>query len=154
MSNKIELSSNKLIFSAFPLNLAILIAAFNVVFIFAVFYSDNDFKLIDIAIFQSVILIAMCIQQYKTTTINRDQNEVVIYSRGILNRTTKQLLLSNVKAVEMSYGRGSGFASGGAIVLITESERIAIATSDISTNSVTANKEAQKKIEAFIFSEK
>ncbi len=151
MSNKLDLTSNELVFSSFPDKLAILIASFYVVFLLAIFNSDNDVGLVDFAIFQGVILIAACILQFKKTTINKERDEVLIVSRGILNKTTKKLSLSDVKSVEMSYGRGSGFASGGAVVLTSGSERIVIAASDILSSSIAANKEAQAKMDSFIF---
>ena len=152
MSNKLKSTSNELIFSSFPDKLAILIAAFYIVFLFAIFNSDNDLSFIDFAIFQGVILIAACIPQFKKTTINKVHDEVLIVSRGILNKTIKKLSLSDVKSVEMSYGRGSGSASGGAVVITTDSERVSIAASDILSSSIAANKDAQTKIDAFIFS--
>lgn len=152
MSNKLKSTSNELIFSSFPDKLAILIAVFYIVFLFAIFNSDNDLSFVDFAIFQGVILIAACIPQFKKTTINKEHDEVLIVSRGILNKTIKKLSLSDVKSVEMSFGRGSGFASGGAVVMTTGSERIVIAASDILASSIAANKDAQTTIDAFIFS--
>jgi hypothetical protein len=110
-----------------------------------------DIQMIDYIIFHVVIIIISATQQYKKTTFNRLTNEVVISSRGILNNKTRTIKLSEIEAIDMSYGRGGNFANGGTVVLITALERINITSSDITKSSKVANKKSHQTINDFVF---
>jgi hypothetical protein len=150
MSSKIKKTENQLICTSFPWGIIALIIIFYFVFLVALINTDQSLEFIDYVIFHAVLLIAASIQQSVKTTFNLSTAEVEVTKKGIFNKNTTKFMLSDIKSIDMSYGRGSGSASGGSIVITTSDERISIASSDIMVNSALTNKKNLKVISSFL----
>jgi hypothetical protein len=150
MSSKIKTFENQLICTSFPRGVIALVVIFYLVGLAALINADQSLEFIDYVIFHAVLLIAVSIQQYVKTTFNLSTGEVKVTKKGIFNKNTTKFTLLDIKSIDMSYGRGSGFASGGAIVITTSDERINIASSDIIVNSAQTNEKNLKVIYAFL----
>ena len=150
MSSKIEITKNQLICTSYPKGIIALVVIFYLLFLAAIFNTDQALEVIDYIIFHAVLLFAVAIQQHIKTTFNIATGEAEVIKKGIFNKQTTKLKLSEIKNIEMSYGRGSGFSSGGSIVIVTADKRINIASSDLFKRSVLSNQKNQKIMASFL----
>jgi hypothetical protein len=151
MSIKLTQTYNELTLVSFPMYLIMLLLAFLLTFLISSLTGDNEIKVVDHIIFITVIGIGVVIQKRKTLTLNKESNTGKLLVQTIINKTENNFYLSDVKKVEMSFGRGQ-YARGGTICMhIANIERpLVIADSDVAGNSEKHNTSATNVISKWL----
>jgi hypothetical protein len=131
MSTKLEQNTNQLILISFPKCLISLFIIILLIFLTAGVLTENEMKIVDYFIVLFVCLTGMVIQKYKITKFDKLNGQVTLITKSVLGHKEEKYPLSEIKNIDIVYGRGGQSAKGGAVYLrISEQEHI-IVDSDI-----------------------
>jgi hypothetical protein len=130
MAKIIEKSPKVLVMKAYPKCMLGLCIMFLLVLVFAAMLSLTDAEFKDYAIFIGVCAVFIAIQKHKVTRFDKNKNEGEIVTTTVLGSKKQQFKLTEVKNVQMVYGKGQ-YARGGAISLELKTNCPIIADSDI-----------------------
>ncbi|KMT65208.1 hypothetical protein [Catenovulum maritimum] len=132
-------SDDKLVISAFPKCIALVVAAFLVAFWLAAATKEESLKLADYLIFNGVCLVVLAIQRSRKVIFDKRSHSVVIHNRFLWMKSEDWFALKDVSQVEMVYGKGGRYAKGGAVYLHVKDKQKAIVDSDICFGNVQRN---------------
>ncbi|WP_016957426.1 hypothetical protein ACMZOO_12885 [Catenovulum sp. SX2] len=139
MARILQQDSDRLVVSAFPKCISLLVFGFLSLFWLAAVFGDKDLKLEDYLIFNGVCLVVLAIQRSRKTMFDKHNKTVVLHTRFLWIKSEDWFSLKDVRGVEMVYGKGGRYARGGAVYLLVKDQRKAIVDSDICFGNVKRN---------------
>ena len=141
----------RMIIKSYPLILVSFPAVLMLVAIIAVIFQDHDVKLVDGLIFFGICIGFMSFHKCKKTVFDKNLNECIMSEQNLFSQKDSTILLSDIEAFEMSFGRGSGYARGGVLNMkIKDGAEVHIIDSDIQRNHEQKMTKAKDTIERFI----
>jgi hypothetical protein len=129
----IWLSEDKqnIVIKSYPLVLISIVVAIALLATITGVMTGQSVALSDAAIFYGIIIGFLLIHRYKVTIIDTERRQISFYQRNLFVNKTQNLNFDDVDTVDVHYGRGSGVAKGGALVMTSAVQRFNITDSDV-----------------------
>ena len=149
--HKIE-KTKKITVKSYPVALVSIPIIFILIFLIATTLNpSSDFGMFDLLIFYGVIGVFIVIQKYRKATFDPQNDLCIISEASILGKKETRIKCSQINNFEIVYGRGSGVARGGTLILNTHDQKChTIISSDIAPKNEQKIIISKKEIERFL----
>lgn len=149
--HKIE-KTTKITVKSYPVALVSIPVLFILIVLIATTLNPSpDFGIMDLLIFYGVAGVFIVIQKYRKATFDPQNDLCIISETGVLGKKEVRIKCSDINNFEMAYGRGSGVARGGALILNTNDQKChTIISADIAPKNEQKIISAKEEIEEFL----
>ena len=139
-----------MIVESFPLFLVGLVVLLGSVIFVSWLLGNAELDVVGWIIVCGVLTVFLIIHRYRKTVIKKGDG-IASKSSGVFGREEHDIPLSDIDRFDMMYGRGGGYARGGALVLYTTNgDSYVVIDADVNPGSAKKIKDAQSRLETFL----
>lgn len=139
-----------MVVESYPLFLVSLVALLGAIIFVSWLLGKAELDVMGWIIVCGVLSVFVLIHKYRKTVIKRGSG-VLFETRGVLGGESTEVPIGDISRIEMMFGRGSGYAKGGALVLFNRDEKIfSLIDSDVNPGSAKKAQDAMDRIKAFL----